>query len=136
MYLRDLTLALYCLFDVINDLGVIHDRSLNFHAYLETASSKAHRAFGFIARNTKEFTSNETVLHLYKTLVVPHLTYCCKIWSLCFQEKLEILESVQYKFVRNLLYRYSTPMYWHNNYFLPHLERLKLSSIGSLQIFG
>ena len=32
--------------DVINDLRVIHDRSLNFHAHLEATSLKAHRGFG------------------------------------------------------------------------------------------
>lgn len=46
--------------DNINDLGVIHDRALNSHAHLEAAFSKAHKALGFISRNTSDFTNNET----------------------------------------------------------------------------
>ena len=41
--------------NTVNDLGIIHDKILNFHSHLESVASKDHRALEFISRNTKEF---------------------------------------------------------------------------------
>ena len=117
--------------DTIKDLGIIHDKRLNFHSHLESVSSKAHRALGFISRNTKEFGDKDTIKYLYQTLVLPHLTYCCQIWSPQVLYRKKILESAQHRFVRSFLYRFSTPMDWTDHVFQPRLAELRLPTISS-----
>jgi len=56
--------------------------------------SKANRILGVIQRNFLD-RSRETVLLLYKSLVKPHLEYCCQVWSPHYSMDIKLLEGVQ-----------------------------------------
>jgi len=59
-----------------------------------SAVSKANRILGMIKGNFVD-RSKETVLPLYKSLVRPHLEYCCQVWSPHYIKDVKLLEGVQ-----------------------------------------
>jgi len=62
------------------DLGVIISEDLKWEKQCSSAVSKANRILGIIKRNFVD-KSKETVLLSYKSLIMPHLEYCCQVWS-------------------------------------------------------
>jgi len=62
------------------DLGVIVSADLKWDKYCTAAVSKANRILGMIKRNFTD-RSKEAIIPLYKSLVRPHLEYCCQIWN-------------------------------------------------------
>jgi len=62
------------------DLGVIIDNKLLFHNHVATAVNKASRLLGLI-KGTFTCLDENTIPHLYKALVRPHLEYGNVIWS-------------------------------------------------------
>ena len=44
--------------------------------------------------------SKDNILNLYKTLVRPHLEYCCQAWRPCLQKDVENIEKVQRRMTR------------------------------------
>lgn len=116
----------------INDLGVLHDQALNFHSHLDMVSAKAHNVLGFITRNTKEFSNINAILYLYKSLVLPLLTYCSQIWTPYTQNRIKILESAQHRFVRYISYKSGHPMSRLDHEFSARLSHLNLSTISSI----
>ena len=59
-----------------------------------SAVSKANRILGMIKRNFVD-RSKETILLLYKSLVRPHLEYCCQIWNPHYSKDIKLLEGVR-----------------------------------------
>ena len=66
--------ALSCV-ELIADLGILFDTHLSFRQHLEYVNSKALKSLYFVMRSTREFTSISAIIHLYKTLVLPNLTF-------------------------------------------------------------
>ena len=64
---------------VLRDLGVLISPNLKFEDYISNVISTACKGVGFIRRNSKGFTS-VVLAHLFKTLVVPVLTFASVIW--------------------------------------------------------
>jgi len=44
--------------------------------------------------------SKETIISLYKSLVRPHLEYCCQIWSLYYKKDIKLIEGVQKRAIK------------------------------------
>ena len=65
--------------DEIKDLGIILDTNLNYENHINYIVSKASKTVGFIYRFSTDFRNCQTLLTLYKTLVLPLFTYCCQI---------------------------------------------------------
>jgi len=53
----------------------------------------ANRVLGMIKRNFVD-TSKDTILALYKSLVRPHLEYCCPIWAPHYNKDIKLIEGV------------------------------------------
>ena len=78
-----------------NDLGVIISEHLKCEKQCSEAARKAKRMLGMIKRNFID-RSKETIIQLYKSLVRPHLEYCCQIWSPYYYKKdIKLIEGVQ-----------------------------------------
>ena len=60
------------------DLGVIISEGLKWEKQCSSAVSKANRILGMIKLNFVD-RSKETILVLYKSLIRPHLEYCCQV---------------------------------------------------------
>ena len=56
--------------------------------------NKANRMLGMIKRNFID-RFKETIIPLYKSLVRPHLEYCCQIWSPYYKKDIKLIEGVQ-----------------------------------------
>jgi len=58
------------------------------------AVKKANRILGMIKRNFTD-RSQSTLTPLYKSLVRPHMEYCCSVWNPHFRKDIELIEGVQ-----------------------------------------
>jgi len=76
------------------DLGVIISDDLKWEKQCSAAVLKANRILGMIKRNFTD-RSPDTIMALYKSLVRPHLEYCCQIWNRHFVKDIKLIEGVQ-----------------------------------------
>ena len=76
------------------DLGIIVSEDLKWDKQCSEAVKKANRMLGMIKRNFSD-RSQETIMALYKSLVRPHLEYCCQIWSPYYKKDIKLIEGVQ-----------------------------------------
>lgn len=86
------------------DLGVVFDPALSFSGHILSKISSAQKVSGFIARNTKCFNVDIS-LSLFDSLVLPILEYGSIIWSPQYHNWVEVVESVQRKFLKGMYYR-------------------------------
>ena len=75
------------------DIGVVIDESLNYNRQCAKAVLSACRIMGIIYR-THSCESND-ILNIYKSLVRPHLEYCCQAWRPYLQKDVDNVEKVQ-----------------------------------------
>ena len=91
------------------DLGVQVDNQLKFQIHINTAVKKANRMLGVIKRNFKHL-DKESFLHLYKSLVRPHLEYASCAWYTLYKKDAIAIENTQRRAtklindIRNLSY--------------------------------
>lgn len=119
----------------INDLGVMFDVNLDFKEHIENITSKAYKSLGFITRSTKEFKNVDTYVYLYKTIVLPTITYCSQIWSPHQDIYMNYLESIQRKFMRRASYKIGRPMLITDHDYSVLAQRFDLCNIKSLHKF-
>ena len=62
-------------------LGLLLTSNLSCSPHIETACSKARKLLGMIYRHFSEHSSPDTQLHLYKSMVRPHLEYASQVWD-------------------------------------------------------
>ena len=62
------------------DLGVLFNSKFNFTDHIKSCVAKAKSCTAWLFRN---FISREqdTIIHLYKSMIRPHLEYCPQVWS-------------------------------------------------------
>ena len=77
------------------DLGVIISGNLKWETQCSEAVKKANKMLGMINKRNFIDRSKETIISLYKSLVRPHLEYCCQIWSLYYKKDIKLTEGVQ-----------------------------------------
>ena len=75
-------------------LGVSIDDRLNFTEHIRNVSTRASQRVGVIFR-LRNLISTETKSILYKTAILPHLTYCDTVWHFCKASDKHKLERVQ-----------------------------------------
>lgn len=81
------------------DLGVWISSDLKLTHHITEACKKANRMLGMIKR-TIVYKNPHILATLYKSLVRPHLEYCCSAWSPYYQKDKDSLEKVQRRFTR------------------------------------
>ena len=75
-------------------MGVIISEDLKCEKQYSEAAKRASRMIGMIKRNFID-RSKETIIPLHKSLVRPHLEYCCQIWSPYYKKDIKLIEGVQ-----------------------------------------
>ena len=76
-------------------LGLLLTSDLSWFPQIETACSMVRKLWGMIYRRFSEHSSPDTLLHLYKSMVRPHLEYASKVWDPYLQKDIKLLEGVQ-----------------------------------------
>ena len=81
------------------DVGVLVPTNLKFEEQCASAISKANSVLGQIKRafHTRD---SEVILNAFKTYVLPHLDYCCQVWSPATKKWITKIEQVQKRALR------------------------------------
>jgi len=85
--------------DTEKDLGILISNDLKVGLQCTEAYKKANKMLGLI-RRTIVNKEPRILLALYKSLVRPHLEYCCSAWSPHYVKDKELLEKIQHRFTR------------------------------------
>ena len=97
--------------NVVNDfklLGVVFSSSLSFSSHVDVVCKKISRLTGFAIRISRNMHYS-ALLHLFKALILPHLTYCAVVWNPCQVGFLQRLDKSQRKITKVLMYRKKCP---------------------------
>nr|CAH7725950.1 unnamed protein product [Callosobruchus chinensis] len=89
----------------IKDLGVTFDSRLGFVEHMTNIASEATRILGFLIRNCRSFTNIAALRTLYCALVRSKLEYASIVWSPAYCTHVEMLESIQRKFLKYLSFK-------------------------------
>ena len=89
-------------------LGVTFGKDLTFDSHIDSITKKVSKLSGFIIRcTTCKNMSPNTLLNLYKALILPHIIYCACVWAPYQRNHLDRLEKVQRKVTRTLFFKQS-----------------------------
>ena len=81
------------------DLGIIVSDTLKSTDQCAAAYNKANRILGLIKR-TVVSRDPSILVALYKSLVRPHLEFCCSAWSPHYKKDRTLIERIQHRFTR------------------------------------
>jgi hypothetical protein len=83
--LPDTTLQLYgqslCKVSLYKYLGVLLSSDMKWSSHIELACSKAKRILGLLYRRFYGLADCRTIIHLYLSIVRPHLEYASSLWD-------------------------------------------------------
>ena len=105
----------------VKDLGVLMANTGKFCLQVEMVTKKATQMLGWILRSFKSRALDPTIV-LLRAVVLPHLEYCCQVWSTVTLDEVRKLESAQRSFTARLNGLQGLN-YWQR------LKRLKLYSL-------
>ena len=75
--------------DSVSDLGITMSTSADFKAHIGKFRVTASNLCSWIVRTFKT-RAKKPMLTLWKSLVLPHLDYCCQVWALERKGEIEI----------------------------------------------
>ena len=107
--------------DNIKLLGVNFDDNLIFSQHISELCKKASERVGVLAR-LRNLITTETKLLLYKTAIMPYLTYCHLTWHFCKASDTRKVERIQERALRIV---YNS----HSETYMNLLDRAKLPSL-------
>ena len=76
------------------DVGITFDEQLTFEHHLNEKINKSNSIVGII-RRTFEYLDQSNFVHLYRSLVRPHLEYANQIWAPHLKKHITAIENVQ-----------------------------------------
>ena len=88
--------------DLVNKtkyLGVMIDNCLSWDSQIRAVNQKVSRAIGLL-KYARNFVETDTMANLYRSIIEPHLSYCCSVWGSCGTTKLNVLQKLQNKVAR------------------------------------
>ena len=104
------------------DLGVLISNDFKVFKQCAKAAKKGNQVLGMIWR-TFECKNKDIIVKLYKSLVRPHLDYCCQAWRPHLIKDIMLIERVQ---------RRATKMIWECKG-KSYLERLKILNLTTIE---
>ena len=106
-------------------LGVDMSSDLSWNTHIDRITKKAYSMIGFLRRNLK-VANEKTKSDAYRTLVRPHMEYCCAVWSPFTASNIKKLQSVQRRAAR-----YATNRYHNTSSVTNMLHHLQWESLES-----
>ena len=105
----------------VKDLGVTVDCDATFQSHIDAVVRKGSQQAGWILRvfRTREAYA---MLVLYRALVLPHLEYCCQLWTPITIGKIRRLEAIQRSYTSKF-HSIGSSNYWQR------LKSLRLYSL-------
>ena len=95
--------------------------------------AESYRLLGFIYRVTRELNVT-TLLHLYRTIALPILTYASPIWSPYEETDCQILEGVHHRLLRMLAYNSGEPLHFLDHAYSLVASKSNLPTLSSLRL--
>ena len=87
--------------DAFKLLGVIIDKDVNFTDHISLVCLKTSKMIG-VLRTLKNLIPIHAKLRIYKTAILPHLTYCSLVWHLCRASDTRKLKRINEKGLRTV----------------------------------
>ena len=109
-------------------LGVILDSKLKFNFHIKEVCSKISKAIGVIY-SLKNYLGVQSLVSLYFSLILPHLSYCLLVWGSASDSLLKPLELLQKRCVRLIT---KSPFLAHTD---PLFKQYKILKIRDLYKF-
>lgn len=116
--------------DAVCDLGVVFDPKITFTKHLEVVISESTKAYGFLARVSRDFEDIDTIKLLYFSFIRSKLEYASIVWSPQLLTHKESLEKIQRRLLKFLHFK-STGSYPPQGY--PHSDLLQMYQMQSLE---
>lgn len=120
----------------VKDLGVIMDDKFSFSNHINQMVNTAYKTLGFVIRNSSNFNDVAALKCLYYSLVRSKLEYCSIIWYPFYRTHIDLVESVQRRFLKFLSYRADGyyPPRGYNHSFL--LQRFNFDSLHTRRVLA
>ena len=118
--------------DSMRDLGVVFDSKMTFGNQIEIVVNKCLRTLGFIKNVSRDFRSASTLVKLYKSLLLPILTFCSPIWLPHTENALSELVSIEHKFLRFVSKLTPAPMRFDDHDYTPIRKLLNLTPLRTI----
>ena len=83
----------------VKSLGLHIDNSLTWKCQIENIKGKVSLAIGLL-NYCNNFVSMETLKNIYRSIVGPHLNYCCSVWGSSGITRIESLQKLQTRAAR------------------------------------
>lgn len=90
--------------NTFTDLGVVVSNTLSFSEHVKYIVNKANCMAGLIRRTTDNLVATGVMVRLFETIVRSNLEYCSQVWSPHTKQDIELIEQVQRRFTKSLLY--------------------------------
>ena len=116
--------------DCVKFLGVFIDSKLSWHDHIKYISTTVAKGVGVLSK-LKHILPRSILRSLYQTLILPHLTYCCTIWSGCSKYLLNKLFILQKRAIRHITFSQARD---HTNDLFKSLNLLKLIDLINLYV--
>ncbi len=94
-------------------LSVVLDEQLNWHNHIDNQYAKISKNIALL-RRAKRFLTENALITMYNSLVVPHFTYCSTVWhneNITHIDKLSKLQKRAARVITNSGYDKMTPKY-------------------------
>ena len=113
-------------------LGVYIDENLDFTSHISQLSTKSSQKVGVLMR-LRNLIPCAAKLSLYKSSILPHLTYCHLVWHFCKSSDCRKLERIQERALR-AVYKSNSESYQEllNRAKIPTLYNRRLQDIATL----
>jgi hypothetical protein len=112
-------------------LGVFIDSKLYFHSHVDYIFSQYIKLLGLIRNNTFSFSTLDSLLILYFSLVRPKLEYASVVWNSITSTDAKKLERIQRKFIALCYYRFLPPD--SNDYSYANAQVLNLGTLHEIR---
>ena len=111
-------------------LGVYIDSNLTWQDHINHISNNVAKGVGILSK-LKLSLPKSILRSIYCSLILPHISYCCTVWSACNQALLNKLVTLQKKAIRHISH---TGIFDHTSPLFQSLKILKLPDLISVNI--